>query len=562
MHRTPAVRGGERPAGLVVLGAAVATVAVAAWLLRSHWFYADDWTFLTRAGADDLHLLVRPANGHWMGATTVVFAGVRSVLGLGAYLPFALPAVLAHAGTGVLLWWWQRRDGVSPWLAAGLAVVFLVYGAAGENLFFAVNVGFNLSLLLGLAFVLLVETPPAERARGRLLLAVVVGLLAVPTSTTGPVVVAGAAAWLAWRRDVWGVLAASPALVAYGGWLLLADGGAGLPGGSPADVAAFLGALVVTAVGRLLGVGSMPGALAVVGALVVAVVGVAVWRGGRGASPRPMTLVLAVAGLAVAGATALARVQYGVETWRSPRYAYVVAALLLPLVAVAVDRVVRSGRVGTLVVGIGLPVAVLVNALNLYDAHRSEVDLEQHLRQRWTAAAQLLTEGVEPVAVNVDRYWAPNLHASHLRQLVADGAFPVPRDRVPDPWRLEAHVELRSVLHGPMPYDELVPAELEAGPADGCVDLGPGDTVDLRVAGPTGVTLEPEGPALARLRTTTPDGRTVALERVLALRAPFPKVAWIDGPSPAVVALSIDGGGRVCPLAPADVPRFEDAEPS
>ena len=44
-----------------------------------------------------------------------------------------------------------------------------------------------------------------------------------------------------------------------------------------------------------------------------------------------MTWVVALAGLGVAVATALARVQYGVETWRSPRYAYVVAVLLLPI---------------------------------------------------------------------------------------------------------------------------------------------------------------------------------------------------------------------------------------
>jgi hypothetical protein len=560
--RTVPADGDERRSHLLVLVAGLATVVAAAWLVRSHWFYADDWTFLTRAGADDLHLLVQPANGHWMGATTLVFTVVRAVAGLGSYVPYALPAILAHVGTALLLWRWQRRDGVTPWVAAGLAVVLLVYGAAGENLFFAVNVGFNLSLVLGLAFVLLVDVRPAERGRGRLALAAAVGLLAVPTSTTGPVIVAGAAAWLAWRRDTAGVLAASPALVVYGGWVLLSGGGAGLPGGDPADVATFVAALVVTAAGRLLGSGTVTlGSVLLVAVVVPAVV--TTRRGRGGAVPRPTTWMLALAGLAVAGATALARVQYGVETWRSPRYAYVVAALLVPILGVALDRVVRSGRFGTRVVAAGLPVVVAVNALGLYDAHRSEVDLEQHLRLRWTAAAQLLDEGVEPVAVNVDRYWAPNLHADHLEALVAEGAFPLPREPVGDPWRLEAHVELRSVLHGPMPYEALVRADLGGRQdGEGCVVLAPGEDLDVVVTGPTGVALAPHGPTLARVRTTTADGRTVALERVLALRAPFPRVAWIDGPGPATATLSLDGGGRVCPVADQDVARFADTEPS
>lgn len=559
--RTVPADGDERRAHLLVLVAGLVMVAVAAWLVRSHWFYADDWTFLTRAGADDLHLLVRPANGHWMGVTAIVFASVRTVVGLGSYLPYALPAIVAHAGTGWLLWRWQRRDGVTPWVAAGLATVFLVYGAAGENLFFAVNVGFNLSLALALGFVLLVEAPSGERPRWRLVLATAVALLAVPTSTTGPLVVASATAWFAWRRDAGAVLAASPALLAYGAWVLLAGGGAGLPGGAATDVLAFVSALVVTATGRLLGAGTVVAASLLLALLAAGVVG-ARRRGGRGAAPRPTTWMVALAGLAVAGATALARVQYGVETWRSPRYAYVVAALLLPLVGVALDRVVRSGRSGTWVVTAGLPVVVAVNAVALHAAHRAEVDLEQHLRLRWTAAAQLLQEGVDPVAVNVDRYWAPNLHATHLQALVADGSFDVPSAPIGDPWRLEAHVELRSVLHGPMPYDALVPADLGAGDdRDGCVVLAPGEGLDVGAAGPTGLTLAPDGPTLARLRTTTADGRTVALERVLALRAPFPRVAWIDGPTPATVVISLDGGGRVCAVGEDDVGRFADAEP-
>jgi hypothetical protein len=540
--------------GIGILIAAV--VLASTWMARSDWFFADDWTFLTRAGPDDLDLLWRPANGHWMGLTAAVFAAVRAVAGLSSYLPFVVPAILAHAGVGWLLWRWQRRDGVRPWVAGGLVAVFLVYGAGGENLFFAVNLGFNLSLVFGLAFALLVEAD--DRSWGRLGVAAAVALAAVPTSTTGPTLVAVVAVWLAWRRDWAGLLVgAGPALVLYGGWMLWADGGTDLAGGALRDLAVFTGALGVTSVGRLLGVASVAGAVVVL--VVVAVLGIGTRRGG--AAGRATTWVLAAAGLLFAVATALTRVQFGVSNWQSPRYAYVVAALVLPVLGVALDRISRGPLPLMLAVAAVLPAAMVANGLALRSAHRDQAGLEQHLKSRWAAAAQLLEEGLDPIPVNVDRYWSPNLHTDHLRAMVAAGDLAVPEEPVPDPWRLEAEIELRSVLHGPSPFPTLAPPDLAGAGPDGCIDLAPGESAAIAVDGPTGVEFEFPAPTLARLHGTTDSGRTVGFRRILALRTPSPRAFWVDVEEPMTFATSMDAGGRICPLDTSDIPRFADTTP-
>lgn len=550
----------ERLAGsrVAVVAVCVAVAAGLTWLARGHWFFADDWTFLTRGGPDDLNLLLEPLNGHWMGVTAVVFSATRAAAGSDSYLPFVVPAVAAHAGIGYLLWRWQRRDRVRPWVATLVVVPFLVYGAANENVFFAVNVGFNLSLLLGLAFALLVE--PRDRGHGRLAAAGLVALAAVPTSTTGPVLVATVALWLLWRRDWRGLtVGAGPALATYTLWLLLTEGGAGPMGGAPADLARFTGSLTLSAVGRLVGMPSRPWAAAVLVVLAVSAVLVA-RRSGTDGAPRSLTWVMGLAGIGFAFATALARVGFGVENWRSPRYAYVVAALILPLVGVAVDRVLRGPRAVRLAAGALVAGAIWVNAGSLLEAHRAEAGLEQHLKQRWIAAGQLLSGGLEPVPINVDRYWSPNLHTDHLRSLIAAGDFPQPDQPVPDPWRLEARIELRSVLHGPSPFDELRPPEL-AGTDGDCLQLAPQETGEVAVEGPTGLEFHFGAPTLARLHATTASGRTVALPRILHLRTPSPRAFWVGMEEATTFRVTIDAGGRLCALGDGDVGRYEDTEP-
>jgi hypothetical protein len=545
-----------RRVGAVVVVVAVLVGVALLVVARSHWFFADDWTFLNRAHAGELNYWVRPYSGHWMAATVAWFAVTKSVVGLGSYLPYVFPAVAAHVTTVVLLWRWQVRDGVPPVLAATVVLPFLVLGVAWENVFFAVNVGFNLSLALALGFGVLVDVDPVRRSGARLAAAAVLALGSVVTTTTGPLVVAAIGVALLLRRDrVGAVLGAGPALVVYGAWLVLAGGGGGLEGGAPGALARYVWRLLASGAGRPLGLAAPWLAGVVLGGLVV----VAAVR--RRPALRSTTVALALAGVAFAAATAMARLTFGESTWLSPRYLYVVAACTLPLVGVALARLVGSDRRLLGAVAAVLVVAAGVNAVDLWTAQREVAGIKQHLRTRHLAAAQLLADGLAPVPINVDRYWSPNLHWTHLEDYVAAGQIAVPDEPVPDPWRLEARIELRSVLHGPQPFDRLTEPDLAGADADGCAMLGPGEATEVGLDGPAGLEFRFETPTIARLQTTTASGRTTAIPRLLDLRTPSPRAWWVSLEEPVSMTLTVDDGATVCVLDEAAARVYDDTEP-
>ncbi len=548
---------GRSPVGRVVVGLAIAVGIALLVVARSHWFFADDWTFLNRAGPDDLGLLTTPYSGHWMATTVVWFTAMKAVVGLQSYLPYVLPAIAAHGTTAVLLWRWQVRDDVPPRLALGVVLPFLVLGVAWENVFFAVNLGFNLSLALALGFGLLVDVDPATRSWGRLAAAGLLALASIVTTTTGPLVVTLLGVALLVRRDVVGALGgAGPAMVVYAVWLVLAGGGGGLVGGPPGAVAAYVGRVVASGAGRPLGLAAPWLAGTVLGGVVVA----AVVRRST-VRPRATTVALALAGLAFAVSTALARLRFGASTWLSPRYLYVVAACVLPLLGVLLARVVGRVRwVGTVVAGV-LAVATVVNGAHLWTSQREVAGIKQHLRQRHVAAAQLLAAGLDPVPVNVDRYWSPNLHWDHLLAYVAEGQIDVPDAPVGDPWRLEAEIELRSVLHGPQPFPTLTTPALEGADTDGCVDLRPGEPATIDLDGPAGFEFRFEQPTIARLQTVTDGGRTTAIPRLLDLRTPSPRAWWVSLDVPVTMTLTVDDGATVCVLDEVGARAYDDTEP-
>lgn len=557
MEPAPAPRATTRRVGWVVLAVAVAVGVALLVVARQHWFFADDWTFLNRAHAAELNLWVVPYSGHWMAATVAWFAATKSLVGLSSYLPYVAPAVAAHVATAVLLWRWQVRDGVPAWLAAAVVAPFLVLGVAWENVFFAVNLGFNLSLALAVGAGLLLDVGPHERPTRRLVAGALLALASIVTTTTGPLVVGAVGAALALRRDWVGALAGTgPAVVVYGAWLLLADGGGGLEGGPVGALATYAWRVTSSGAGRLLGLSAPWLATAVLVALAVAAV---VRR--SGVRLRLTTAFLALAGVAFAVATALARVKFGESTWLSPRYLYVVAACVLPLVGVVLARLVGRVRwVGALVV-LALLVSAGVNAEQLWSSQREVAGIKQHLRTRHLAAAQLLADGLDPVPINVDRYWSPNLHWTHLLRYVEDGQIAVPDEPVGDPWRLEARIELTSVLHGPNPFDELTTPDLEGAGEDGCVDLGPGEPAELGLDGPAGLEFRFDEPTIARLRTETADGRTTTVDRLLDLRTPSPRSWWVDLGLPATMTLTVDAGAEVCVLDEQSAAAYAGTEP-
>ena len=90
------------------------------------------------------------------------------------------------------------RVGVTPWTATILAGMIAVFGSGWENIVFAIQLVYNLSLLAFLVHLSLIdhEGPPNRRDA----LGVVAGLVAVSSSGFGPFFILGTLVFMVMRR--------------------------------------------------------------------------------------------------------------------------------------------------------------------------------------------------------------------------------------------------------------------------------------------------------------------------------------------------------------------------
>ena len=119
---------------------------------RHQWFIRDDWAFLfTRerlhqnSGLDDMLFVAQ--DGHWMTMPIIVYRMHQGVFGTGSYWPYLIPTMACHLGIVVLvrkLSLPRRRDSVDHDDSRRDPVVF---GSGWENIVFAIQLIYNLSLL-------------------------------------------------------------------------------------------------------------------------------------------------------------------------------------------------------------------------------------------------------------------------------------------------------------------------------------------------------------------------------------------------------------------------------
>ena len=144
---------------VAVLAAGLGVLAAAA---ARGWFFYDDWYFLRQLP----EAIWAPHVGHWNAVPAVVFMGLQRVFGMDHYLPFAVPAILAHLGVVHLLWRIMLRQGVRAWLATAVSVLLTFLGAGAEALAWAVQIGFVGAICAMLGAVLLLDHPRLTPARG------------------------------------------------------------------------------------------------------------------------------------------------------------------------------------------------------------------------------------------------------------------------------------------------------------------------------------------------------------------------------------------------------------
>jgi len=336
---------------------------------RHWWFWADDWDFLASRTGGNAGDLFRGHYQHWTTLPVLAYRGLWFVFGLRSYVPYQLLVIVAHLVAAALLRIVMRRAGVRPWLATLAALVFVYFGSGAENILIAFQITFVGALVFGLTQLLLSDHDgPLDRRDWLGLLAGLAGLMCSGVAIAMTIIV-GLAVFLrrGWRIAL---VHTAPLAAAYLLWVQFSPEGSSAGAyhpQSPLQVIKFIAIGIGSAFGRL---AQLPG----LGFLLAAtmVVGL-VWlyrsegfRAVRGRLAVPTALLLGavifliVTGLARSGQSGpLAKaIGTGPDRARQSRYVYLIAAMALPALALAIDAVVRARRrlaipvVALLVVGV------------------------------------------------------------------------------------------------------------------------------------------------------------------------------------------------------------------
>ena len=353
---------------LFVVAAAAAVPLRLLWS-RGAWFTVDDWDFLAQRKAGNVGDLFRPHYEHWSTLIVLAYRTLWSVAGL-RYLPYELFAIVLYVAVPALLLLVMRRAGVGPWIAAIAALVVVYLGVGVENNFFTA------SLVFGLGHLLLADHDGPVGWRDYL--GVGAGLAGLMCSALGVAMVFVVGVAMLLRRG-WRVALGHtvPLAGVYLVWLGAAPKGqsaASLHARGLSDMLAFAVRGLEAGfgrVGQLWGGGALAGIVLVSGLLLLLQrSGESVFRGraaGAIALLAGSLLFLLLTGAARSGEGAGVLKGVGPEHARAGRYAYVVAAMAMPALALAVEELVRRWRYVAFV----LAALLVVSLPGRVDAFRS-----------------------------------------------------------------------------------------------------------------------------------------------------------------------------------------------
>jgi hypothetical protein len=392
---------------------------------RPMWFFQDEWDFLANRTAFNLHDLFQPHNEHWVTLPTLGFRALWWIFGLRTYRPYQVVIVLLHLGAALLIRMVMRRAGVRPWTATIAALVLVFFGSGYQNIILPIQMTLVGSLVFGVVHLLLADHEGAVDRRDYL--GLLAGLAALLCSGVGVAMVIAVGAAVLIRRG-WraALLHTVPLSLVYVVWFA-SIGHEGYTGkhGSLVDVARFVRMMVATtfgAIGHYRGLGLVLGGILVVG-LVLA------WR------PLPASELrsraAAPVGLLIGAFSLLCITGYGraglVVLDEKSRYLHLVAAMLLPALAVAADAIMRRWRVVApvvavvLVIGIPSNIDVVVNYM-----HRPFVKSQLEYRRMMLSLPRV------PAAKEAPRHLVPEQELAHFVTIgwLLDG---VRSGRIPKP---------------------------------------------------------------------------------------------------------------------------------
>ncbi|HTD51170.1 MAG TPA: hypothetical protein VK771_11250, partial [Acidimicrobiia bacterium] len=406
----------------------VAAFVVYLGMARTQWFFADEWEFLSGRGVNPSDLL-HSHYGHWVAVPLLVYRLLWQVVGLRSYLPYVGVAIGLHLLAAALLWVVARRAGVDPWIATLTASTFVGFGAGAQDFLWAFQITFSAALVLGLVQLLLADHDgPVDRRDWFGLVAGALGLMCSGVAVT-MVIVVGIATLL---RRSWRIAALHtvPLGVVYGLWWLRYSRGTHSITGSARQIFDWC---VTGAVGVFGALGSVQDVGWVLAAVLVAGGVLAV----RQAGARPARDRLALPGALVIGAAAFLliaafdRSGVGASAAKLSRYLHILAALVLPAIAVALDALLRRSRVLGIVAVAALLVGVPGNVAQANDYARRQRPVDDATRQLMLSIARTPLARSVPATLRPEPNRAPTVTLGWLLHGVASGRVPATRPSTP-----------------------------------------------------------------------------------------------------------------------------------
>jgi hypothetical protein len=397
-------------------------------LARTQWFFADEWEFLSGRGVNPSDLL-RSHYGHWVAVPLVVYRLLWQVVGLRSYLPYVGVAIVLHLLAAALLWVVMRRAEINPWIATLTASTFVLFGAGAQDVLWAFQITFTGALVFGLVHLLLADHDgPVDRRDWFGLLAGTLGLMCSGVAVT-MVIVVGVATLLrrSWRVSA---LHTVPLGVVYGLWWLRYSHGNHSITGSAHQIIDWCvtgAAGVFGALGSVYGVGWVL-AVILVGGGVLAV---------RESDPRITRGRLVLPSALLVGAAAFLliaafdRSGIGASAAKLSRYLHILAALVLPSIAVAFDTLLRRSRALGIVAIAALLVGIPGNITQANDYARRQRPVDDATRHLMLSIARTPLARTVPATLRPDPNRAPTLTLGWLRAGVASGRVPKTRPSTP-----------------------------------------------------------------------------------------------------------------------------------
>jgi hypothetical protein len=487
----------------LVLAGSVLALMVAG---RDTTFFFDDWDFVTQRRDWNLHVLLFPHNEHLSAVPVFVYKVLFETVGLDDYGIFRLLLAGLNALVGLLLFVYAAPR-VGRWIAVGVVAVLVFMGPAHQDLLWAFQIGFLISLASGLGALLALE----RRTRRGDVAAAVLLLVALGSSSLGVPLLGAAIVELAWRREdrprlLWVV--AAP-VVLYGAWYLK-YGKSAAKAENIADVPGWIVNAASGAAGAITGLGGAYGPTVV---LILAFFAARAFV----VEERPRARLVAVIALPLAfwAATALARADMGVKPDES-RYLYP-GGLFLALVAVELARGRAIAPRVTAFVVAALGFGAVMNANGLEPGGDGLRAQAMNVRGSVTALELLGPRAVpaaaQPDPVQVQIKAAPYFAA--VRDYGSSPAYSVRElDRLPEPDAGQVDVALArlggiGVAAGGAPSaDEPAPAAVaqravRTTPAGSCLRVAPaGGSPEAVVVPSDGTVAVVAGTAKVEIRVT------------------------------------------------------------